>query len=397
MAKIKKIKLPNDETLYELEGSITDISNTTSNIDSITTDYPDISASDKASTLFGKIKKFLSDLKSKKQDKITGAATTITSSNLTANRVLQSDSNGKVAASGYEFDISTNNTSDTWLLVMRNEKIQHRLSTDLSVKYATSAGSATNANYINVADVRKENRTPKRLDKQAQFIFSNNGMPNSDWWSGIHVAGWNSASGNYNSWELVGPSSTNNDQRTEDLFYRTSYNGTWGSWRRILTSSNYLNYCIRSYAQSGSFNKVGHILEFSGSNNYLGNTSKGNYIWGVSSWSDIRLKKNIKDSRVNALELINKIQMREFDFIDEKFGTHKDIGYVAQELTEVIPECVEEVELPDEDKEKYGVKSMYQVEDKHMIPYLVKAIQEQQRQIEELKAEVERLKDVIES
>ena len=147
---------------------------------------------------------------------------------------------------------------------------------------------------------------------------------------------------------------------------------------------------------SGSFYKVSTLYTFQNSNNCLVQGSKGNYIWAITSWSDIRLKKNIKDSRVNALELINKIQMREFDFNDEKFGTHKDIGYVAQELMEVIPECVEEVKLPDEDKKKYGVKSMYQVEDKHMIPYLVKAIQEQQRQIEELKAEVEKLKDVIE-
>lgn len=42
----------------------------------------------------------VSDLKTSKQNTITGAATTITSSNLTANRVLVSDANGKVSASG---------------------------------------------------------------------------------------------------------------------------------------------------------------------------------------------------------------------------------------------------------------------------------------------------------
>ena len=44
----------------------------------------------------------LADLGDDKEDAITGAATTVTSSNLTSNRVLLSDGSGKISASEHE-------------------------------------------------------------------------------------------------------------------------------------------------------------------------------------------------------------------------------------------------------------------------------------------------------
>lgn len=82
------------------------------------------------------------------------------------------------------------------------------------------------------------------------------------------------------------------------------------------------------------------------------------------------------------MDLINNIKLHEFDFIDEKYGQHKDIGYIAQELKEIIPECV--VSVP-QDKKQTGYEELYQVEDKHLIPYLVKAIQELSAKIDNMK------------
>ena len=60
-------------------GSISNLADATvDTIDTVTTEYPEVTAGDKVSTLFGKIKKFLNDLKSKKQD----ADTAITTSNI---------------------------------------------------------------------------------------------------------------------------------------------------------------------------------------------------------------------------------------------------------------------------------------------------------------------------
>lgn len=386
MAKIKKIKLPNDSTEYEFEGSVTDISDTTSNIDSITTDYPDVSASDKASTLFGKIKKFLSDLKSKKQDNVTGAASTITSSNLTANRILQSDANGKVAASGYEFDINTNNTSDTWLLVMKDSKIQHRLPNTLSVK---SAESATNATYIKpLATGRASNPNDGNSIVIFKRVTSSEAPDN-----GVVLEFGNSAS--WRGQLYIG------DNSTRGIAWNGWSRGTRGSWLTFLHSGNYTDYCIKPLSQSGSIYAGRSLGVYASSETMIAGTDKGNRIWSCSSGSDKRLKKNIKDSEVKGLELINAIHLVEFDFKDKKFGTHEEIGYIAQELIDIIPEAVVEVPTEEEDK-KYGDSLLY-VEDKPLIKYLVKAVQEltdivdkQQIQIDELKNRVVALKEVIE-
>lgn len=98
------------------------VTNVSTNNQTPTYTVPDASteleSGEKLSTAFGKIAKAIKDLLAHiadtvvhitaverttwnaKQNAITGAATTITSSNLTANRALVSSSNGKVAASG---------------------------------------------------------------------------------------------------------------------------------------------------------------------------------------------------------------------------------------------------------------------------------------------------------
>ena len=54
----------------------------------------------------------------------------------------------------------------------------------------------------------------------------------------------------------------------------------------------------------------------------------------VSS-SDIRLKRNVLDTNVNALDMVNSIKVRQFDWIDNP--RHQPIGFVADELEELDP------------------------------------------------------------
>lgn len=60
-------------------------------------------------------------------------------------------------------------------------------------------------------------------------IFTNNMMPTSDYWGGIHVHGWSS---DYSSWELVGYNG-NVDVPTNGLYFRTGILSTWNSWKRV--------------------------------------------------------------------------------------------------------------------------------------------------------------------
>jgi hypothetical protein len=97
--------------------------------------------------------------------------------------------------------------------------------------------------------------------------------------------------------------------------------------------------------------------------------------------SDKRLKENVKPLD-DALDKINKINGVEFDWIDgkDKHGnsvhsnTGHDVGVIAQEIEEVLPEVVTTRDS--------GYKA---VKYEKIVPLLIEAIKEQQEQINELK------------
>jgi hypothetical protein len=97
--------------------------------------------------------------------------------------------------------------------------------------------------------------------------------------------------------------------------------------------------------------------------------------------SDKRLKENVKPLD-NALDKINKINGIEFDWIDgkDKHGNSvhgnkgHDVGVIAQEIEEVLPEVVT--------TRDNGYKA---VKYEKIVPLLIQAIKEQQKQIEELR------------
>ena len=133
--------------------------------------------------------------------------------------------------------------------------------------------------------------------------------------------------------------------------------------------------CVASYSDT-TFDIISYLLKIKASNNCICTVGSSNYTWAISAWSDERLKKNIKDTEVNGLDTINKIKLHSFDFIDEKYGDRQEIGYVAQEVKEIVPEMVIPMPVPEEDKDKFDTDKLYQIEDKSLIKYLVKAVQE---------------------
>ena len=106
--------------------------------------------------------------------------------------------------------------------------------------------------------------------------------------------------------------------------------------------------------------------------------------------SDIRLKKNIKDSAVNALAVIDAIRIRQFDWKDKSRG-HWDCGMVVDEMEkDVDPRmCIGGGE--DED----GNISYKSVDTFYLQGYEVKAIQELHAEVKSLKAEIAELKEII--
>lgn len=107
----------------------------------------------------------------------------------------------------------------------------------------------------------------------------------------------------------------------------------------------------------------------------------------ISAISDQRFKENIRDLDIG-LNAVMALKPRKFDW---KAGKGKDIkndrGFIAQEFETVFPDLIDEWKDPaPEGEEPY--KSVRQ----DLIPVLVKAIQEQQAIIEQLKADVAALK-----
>lgn len=95
--------------------------------------------------------------------------------------------------------------------------------------------------------------------------------------------------------------------------------------------------------------------------------------------SDIRLKKNIADSTVDALSVINRIQIRQFDWKDEARG-HWDCGMIVDEMERDIDP---KFSIGGEDDEE-GNPSYKSVDTFYLQGYEVKAIQELSKRIEEL-------------
>lgn len=95
------------------------------------------------------------------------------------------------------------------------------------------------------------------------------------------------------------------------------------------------------------------------------------------STSDKRLKENIKEIE-NSLEKISSISGIEYDWKDEFKHIHgyegHDVGVVAQEIQNVIPEAI-----------RINDSGYLSVRYERIIPLLIQAIKEQQKQINELK------------
>ena len=92
------------------------------------------------------------------------------------------------------------------------------------------------------------------------------------------------------------------------------------------------------------------------------------YLYVDSQVSDIRLKDNVKNSKVNALETVNKMQVRQFDWIK---GGHQDIGFVADELEEIDPNLA-----MGGGYDENGEMDIKQINISYMMNYAIKAIQE---------------------
>ena len=106
----------------------------------------------------------------------------------------------------------------------------------------------------------------------------------------------------------------------------------------------------------------------------------------LSATSDDRLKENIVDFP-SELPVLEKVKVRQYAW---KETGNINIGFVAQELYDVIPRAVS----VGKDNEDGTIQRAWGVDNGTLVPYLVKAIQELKAELDETKAEVQALKGV---
>jgi len=113
----------------------------------------------------------------------------------------------------------------------------------------------------------------------------------------------------------------------------------------------------------------------------LGNSSVTN-IGGYASWSnksDRRIKKNIRDTQYG-LATVMQLRPVEYSLISNEL---KQVGFIAQEVNKLVPEVITGIEGDLEKGEILGITYA------NLVPVLTKAIQEQQKQIDDLHQKLE--------
>ena len=110
------------------------------------------------------------------------------------------------------------------------------------------------------------------------------------------------------------------------------------------------------------------------------------YLYTSGQVSDIRLKENIENSETDALETVNQMKVRQFDWKKERGGWHQNIGFVADELEEIDPNLA-----LGGGYDENGEMDIKQINSPYLLNYAIKAIQELSATVDEQEKRIKEL------
>lgn len=110
------------------------------------------------------------------------------------------------------------------------------------------------------------------------------------------------------------------------------------------------------------------------------------YLYTDGQVSDIRLKENVKNSETDALETVNRMKVRQFDWKERMGGWHQNIGFVADELEEIDPNLA-----LGGGYDENGEMDIKQINSPYLLNYAIKAIQELSAKVDEQEKHIKEL------
>ena len=236
---------------------------------------------------------------------------------------------------------------------------------------SVSAGTAVTATYLNTAasstDINLNTRVNSGFWQQSATTTANGWPVNSSWWHAMTSTHSNGS--NYYSMQLAA------DFFAQTLYYRSTNNSGTTAWNQIIITVS------GTTAHTGAITATGDITAFS---------------------SDRRLKTDVRSitNAVDKVKSLNGIIYKWNDLANTLAGydTNTDlVGLFAQEVEAVLPYAVKPAPF-DYDNEKKVSKSgedYLTVQYEKLVPLLVEAIKEQQAMIDQLRAEMQELKNFI--
>lgn len=202
-----------------------------------------------------------------------------------------------------------------------------------------AASSHTHSSLL-IEDTRNTALYPNNVGSNIlKAIFTNNMMPTSDYWGGIHVHGWST---DYSSWELVGYNG-NRGVPTKGLYFRTGILSTWNSWKRVAFADELTWDAIGGKPSIPSAETAATIMsKINSQSEIIFNKhvvcSAGA---GLQSTSDIRFKSNFNSLPDDTLNKVLNAPEFTYNWKDEKTTS---IGTSAQYWEDKIPTLVHEME-----------------------------------------------------
>ncbi|MCB0402192.1 MAG: tail fiber domain-containing protein [Flavobacteriales bacterium] len=219
--------------------------------------------------------------------------------------------------------------------------------------------------------------------------------------SKLHVEGTTTSNaGHFDNWTTNGGTGVRGETNQNNATGTGTRYGVYGAaWYGQGT-----NYGMYGYGFGGtnSYGVYGTSGGASGNNYGIYCSGNGAYTGSWTNVSDRKFKQNIVPF-TSALSKVMQLEAKEYDYTDDEryahmnFSKEKQIGFIAQEVEKIFPNLVEDGIHPGklnketgEEGEPINYKGMNYI---GLIPILTKAIQEQQQMIDELRKELDELKN----